>query len=362
VKASNLMSMFWTRLLLVLISGVLCWAQEELPEQVFRTGTNVVQVPVTLKTQGGMYANGLTQKDFRLYDNDKIQRVDLDVEYTPISMVVAIQRNNRTEAVLPHVKKIGPMLEALVLGEQGEGALVAFDHRIDVVQDWTNNGQRFTQALEKLRPGSSSSRVIDAVMEGVRMLRRRPDDRRRILLLISETRDRSSEGRMRDTLLEAEFAGITIYSININRALAAFTTPAAPPPPDRFPAAARSMPGVAPQTPTEVGRLRGDQSMDFKPIVREIFTQVEALFVPNHAEVFTGYTGGREYSFSGLKGLETAMLDFGEELHSQYMLSYTPNNLDEAGYHDIRVEVNRPGLDVRARPGYWMAYQPANRP
>ena len=99
--------------------------------------------------------------------------------------------------------------------------------------------------------------------------------------------------------------------------------------------------------------------MDLRPIVVEIFTQVKALFVPNPAEVFTQYTGGREYSFSGIKSLERAVSDLGEELHSQYMLSYSPSDqvLEEAGYHKIRVDVNRPSLEVRTRPGYWMAYK-----
>jgi len=351
-----------TPTLLIALSGLLCWAQEEQPEQVFRTETNVVQVPVTVKTSNGGYVNGLQKADFRLYDNDKLQKTDLDVEFTPVSMVVAIQRNNRTEAVLPHVKQIGPLLDQLVLGEQGEAALLAFDHRIEVIQDWTSNGVEFTQALEKLRPGSQTSVVVDAVMEGVRMLRRRPENRRRILLLISETRDRGSEGRMRDALLEAEFGGVTIYTVNMNRALTALTTQREPAPPDRIPPAARPLAGHVPQTPTEAARFSVDQTFDFKPIIGEIFTQVHGLFVPNHAEVFTQYTGGREYSFSNLKGLESALSDIGQEIHSQYLLSYTPNNTDEAGYHDIRVEVSRPGLDVRARPGYWMAYQPPTAP
>ena len=48
-------------------------------------------------------------------------------------------------------------------------------------------------------------------------------------------------------------------------------------------------------------------------------------------------------------------MNLGEELHSQYILSYQPNDTEDAGYHEIRVEVNRPALEVRARQGYWAA-------
>ena len=250
------------------------------------------------------------------------------------------------------------MLQTLVIGEHGEAALLAFDHRMDVIQDFTNDGALFTKALEKLTPGGSQFH------------------RRRLRVLRDphaappaagppadsgvDQRDQGpgQRGRIRDALLEAEINNVIIYSININRAIAALTTSSGAPRPDPFPPAAHSMPGIGPQTPHAIGQLRGDESMHFEPVFMEIFTQVKAIFVPNHAEILTEYTGGREYSFTGLKSLEQAVTDLGEELHSQYILSYTPSNTPEGGFHKIRVEVNRPGLDVRARKGYWMASKP----
>jgi len=46
--------------------------------------------------------------------------------------------------------------------------------------------------------------MVDAVNQGINMLRTRPQNRRRIILLISETRDRGSEGRRRDVLIAAQ--------------------------------------------------------------------------------------------------------------------------------------------------------------
>jgi hypothetical protein len=39
-------------------------------------------------------------------------------------------------------------------------------------------------------------------------------------------------------------------------------------------------------------------------------------------------------------------------------LSYSPNNQTEGGFHEIKVIVNRPNLEVRTRPGYWVAARP----
>jgi hypothetical protein len=49
------------------------------------------------------------------------------------------------------------------------------------------------------------------------------------------------------------------------------------------------------------------------------------------------------------------MNDIGKDLNSQYILSYAPTQAvkEEPGFHTIRVLVNRPGLIIRARTGYW---------
>jgi VWFA-related protein len=87
----------------------------------------------------------------------------------------------------------------------------------------------------------------------------------------------------------------------------------------------------------------------------EIFKSTKAIFVDNPVEVFTKGTGGTEFSFGKQKGLEEAIEKVGNEIHSQYLISYAPNNTAEGGFHEIEVEVNRPNIKVRTRPGYWLA-------
>jgi hypothetical protein len=107
-------------------------------------------------------------------------------------------------------------------------------------------------------------------------------------------------------------------------------------------------------TPTEV--LQNRQTGNFVPMFVEIFKGVKGIFIDNPSEVYTKYTGGREFSFASQRGLDDAITAVGAEIHSQYLLSYTPNNLDEAGFHTIEVRVKgRPNLKVRTRPGYWIA-------
>jgi hypothetical protein len=63
-------------------------------------------------------------------------------------------------------------------------------------------------------------------------------------------------------------------------------------------------------------------------------------------------TGGAEFSFMKRKALETAIRRLGEDLHSQYVLTFMPDRT-EPGYHELTVRVTRRGAErVRARPGY----------
>ena len=177
-----------------------------------KTTTTVVIAPTTVRDRNGDFVNGLQLQDFELYDNNKLQKVNADVRDEPLSLVVAVQRSSNLTDFLPKIQNIGTMLNQLVAGQDGEIAVVGFDHRIEVMQDFTNEGAKVSEAMKKMTPGSSSHAVIDAVNQSVRMLKNRPRDRRRVLLLIAEKRDRGSELRAREALTETQFANVSIYS------------------------------------------------------------------------------------------------------------------------------------------------------
>jgi VWFA-related protein len=339
-----------------LIAAALAAPQE--PEEPFRTGVNVVVAPAVVTDRNGNYVNGLQPHQFRLLDNEKIQDIKVDVSWVPISLVVAIQANAATEPVLPKIKKIGPLFQGLVVGEQGQVAIMAFDHRRQVLQDFTSDGDKLTAALQKLKPGSTTSSMVDAVIESARMLRKQPQGRRRVLLLISETRDHGSEGKVRDALTDLQFDNISVYSVNINRLIGTLLAKPEPPRPDPIPPTARNYPAGVPPTPSNAAQMSGNatNSANFIPAFVEIFKQVKGVFIDNPVEVFTKWTGGREHSFITQRDLENAVNAIGSELHSEYMITYTPNNKEEGGFHEIQVTVpGRDDVKIRTRPGYWMA-------
>src|SRR5579863_4335277 len=323
---------------------------------IFRGGTSVVIAPTTVRDRNGEFVNGLQLQDFQLYDDNKLQKVNADVRDEPLSLVVAVQRSANLTDFLPKIQRIGTELNQLVSGQDGEIAVVGFDHRIQVMQDFTKEGAKVSEAMKKLTPGSSNHAVIDAVNQSIRMLKNRPTDRRRVLLLIAEKRDRGSELRLREALTEAQFANVSIYSLDISTVVAALTDKGMPPRPPSIPAEAQHLPGGYPATPTTVEQ--NYYMGNYVPVFVDIFKAVKSVFVDDTLDVFTRFTGGREYSFIGERSLDKAISGISDELHSQYLLSYSPNNQTEGGFHEIKVIVNRPNLEVRTRPGYWVAARP----
>ncbi len=329
-------------------------------EHTIRATVNVVVAPVTVLDARGDFVNGLLPHDFRLYDNEVLQNIDEDVAFQPLSVVVAVQANWRVDAILPKIRKIGTLFDSMVIGDQGELAVIAFDHQVKTLQDFTSDPTKIKTAFENVKAGSNTSALIDAVTYSSRMLRRRPDHRRKVILLISETRDGGSEGKVRDAITDLQLYNISLYSVNINRLVSSLTQKPAYPRPDPIPTTARPMPSGALVTPDTVAQMQGapGQAANLAPLLKEMFLGVKAIFVDNPVEVFTKFSGGHEYTFVSQRDLERAVAEIGEELHTQYLLSYNPNNKMEGGYHAIRVEVNRPGLTIRTRPGYWLAAVP----
>ena len=116
------------------------------------------------------------------------------------------------------------------------------------------------------------------------------------------------------------------------------------------------MPMGIPATPTTVMQNYGVQNQaQFAPALKEIYIDAKGLFVQNPAEVMSKGTGGAEYTFLKQKGLEDALQKISQEIRSEYLISYRPSNMEEGGFHEITVTLERPDLVAKTRPGYWVA-------
>jgi hypothetical protein len=111
-----------------------------------------------------------------------------------------------------------------------------------------------------------------------------------------------------------------------------------------------------PSTPTTAEQYYGmGNRAQFIPVIKEIFIDAKGIFVKDPSTQFARATGGAEFVFYRQKGLEDSIQRISQEIHSQYLVSYKPNNADEGGYHTIVVSIDRmPQYSCKTRPGYWI--------
>jgi VWFA-related protein len=324
----------------------------ELDRPISASVTNIL-APVLVTDRSGNIVDGLQPHQFHLYDNNKEQNIQVDVTFEPLSVVVAIEAAARVEAILSQVKHLGSLLPTVV-GDHGEAAILAFDSRLRVMQDFTTDSDKLKAGIDKITAGNSSSRMIDAVERAVYMLGKRPKDNRKIILLVSETRDMASEGRLRESLITAQLNNVVVYTVDITQLAVRLSGKPMPPRPNPIDVTAQQPVGGNPPTPTTDSQSYGPSQVQFAPLLQEIYKDTKRIFVDSPSEVFAKGTGGAEFSFLKQKGLEEAVQRISLEIRSQYLITYNPSNKDETGFHAISVTVDNPRYIAKTRPGYWL--------
>ena len=217
------------------------------PDPRFAADSRLVLVPVNVTDANGRPVEGLEASDFLVADNSRPQKAGVDTIDTgvaPIALVIAVQSSGISTAVLEKVRKIGAMVQPLITGERGCAGLLSFAERVRWLQDCTKDPDALQRAFYELRPGEhKEARMLDAANSAVAHLLRHPNARR-VLLLISESRDRGSETDLEPVAVAAQSAGVTVYAATYSAFKTAFTskTPVGQPgPPERPKTASETM-------------------------------------------------------------------------------------------------------------------------
>jgi VWFA-related protein len=308
----------------------------------FRVKTSVVQVPVIVTDKNGGNFGGLSGSDFKVLDDNIVQEVTVDDFTTglaPISLAIAIQTSGISSPALTRIRHIGGMIQPLVLGLKGEAAVMTFDRDVSWLQDFTPDDNKLRDVLKDLKSGSamSQARMFDAIVAVADRMQERKG--RKVVLLISESRDRASETTFQQAVEAVERQGIEVFAATYS----AYATSLIAKPKD------------LPDLPTQV--ISGDPSdwPDSPPGVDflAIFSEVARLGKTNATQALTRATGGADYRFVKDRGIEEAIEKLGREIHSQYLLSF-PQRQGRTGRHQIQVLVpDHRNLRIRSRHTYW---------
>lgn len=305
-----------------------------------RTQSNVVLVPALVRDKSGNIIYGLKPDDFIIEDDGVPQTVHLDeaAESEPISVVIAIQVGRRADFELPRMRGLSTMLDPVFEQPGSEVALLTFDSKVHPLETFTSDDVTIARDLGDLSPGDRGAAVLDAINEAVKLLDRVPQNRKRVMLLVSETRDHGSQSVKIDDVIKA------IGNSNIVVYVLAFS----------------------PSKSNVLDTLRGNNNPDLHPEQTEMQPNPDLLapFVlaaqamrKNTAKAIAAQSGGEYEMFSSRKAFDAQITNFSNHLHSRYLLSFQPSN-PHPGLHRLVVKIGGPrDATVLARSSYWAVEQ-----
>jgi VWFA-related protein len=299
-------------------------------EPTFNTQSNIVIVPALIRDGKGHAIYGLQAKDFTIDDDGVEQTVHLDeaADSEPVSVVVAVQTGRRAMREFPRIRGLSAMLQPIFGQPNAKVALVEFDSKVNLVQDFTHNDGLIEEELKQLQPGDDGAAILDAVDYSVKLLEALPAGRQRVLLLVSETRDHGSkQAKLEDVVKAIGNSSTVIYALPFSPSLSQV---------------------LDTERGSNMDELQG--GANWIPL----FVMAVHAMKRNVPNAIASMTGGEYELFSSRKNFETKMTSFSNHLHSRYLLSFEPKN-PHPGLHAIHVHLkDQSTAIVLARTSYWV--------
>ncbi len=313
--------------------------------------TNFVELPVTVKDSNGRLVDGLLPTDFSVKENGTLQKLSF-FSADPFALSVAIVLDlGMPDAAVQKVNQTFPALVG-AFAPYDEVALYTYSSTVSDVSDFNGAGQKLTALLNEMKSerghnngvpvmsgpmangpvingipvGSQSTPVNtppkeahvlnDAILRAALDLSKRDRTRRKIILVISDGREYGSKASYNDVkklLLSKE---IQVKAVAVDSA---------------------ALP---------------------------VYRKLEQLHLPYtaHGDLLPKYVnatgGGVPYTELSRSAIEDIYAQAMSEARNQYTLGYTParpKTPTTTAYRSIEVLVNRPGLKIYAKDGYYPA-------
>ena len=281
--------------ILLLCGGFSAFAQQP----TFRTGTRTVALYATVTDAQKRLVPDLEQDDFQIYDNDKLQTIDLFVnEVQPITVVVMLDTSASMTGNLKLLEQAAEQFLMRMLPKD-KGLVGAFNDKIEFYPStFTNDRDRLIRSLRDLDFGNPT-RLYDAIAASMDRLDK--IDGRRVVLVFTDGEDTGSRTNDGSVLDQARREEVMIYAVGLRS--------------DYFNGARQ---------------VRSKPDSGLKRLAEE--------------------TGGGYFELDKTSDLAPTFTRVAQELHSQYVLGFTPTQLD-GKIHRVAVKA-KAGMMVRARRSY----------
>jgi VWFA-related protein len=319
-----------------------------------RANSTLVLVPAFVQTKDREIAYSLAADDFLLTDDGVPQRVYLDSNVTrPLSLVVLVQTGGAARAQFEDYSNLETMLEAMVGDTPGNAvSIVNFDSRPEAASPFSSDISQWRDAINHPDSGDSGAAIFDGLAFTLNLLKDRPQNTRRAILLLSQTHDDGSKTNLKDILRTAGETDTAIYSVTFSAEETSLK--------EAFKAPHGNKPiAVGPPSPPTVGESPGPDGspshvVAYFDLGAPLALAAGAMRKNTSAEIAT-LSGGESSSFANRAQLDDALSALTNHLRNSYMLSFYPVS-NRPGFHAISVRMaRRPDLVVSARSGYWSA-------
>lgn len=276
---------------------------------VFGVGVEEVRVDVSVTSKGAP-VRGLAARDFVLKDNGVLQDVEVvDRAAVPTTVVLALDRSTSVSGRKLELLRAAATAFLRGLRPQDEAALLAFDHRVELLCAATTDRVAVTTAIAGLQAGGASS-VVDALYLA---LKGRWGTGLPLVLLFTDGED-SASWLDNDDVLRA----------------------------------VRESPALLHVVGTEGRGLHLRSSTQGAGYAPRLTESGYANLLRRAAET----TGGEYWTVASAERLESAFARVLENAGARYVLRYEPHGVTRLGLHRLDVSVRRRSVTVRARREY----------
>jgi VWFA-related protein len=337
---------------------------------VFTTQAPLVIVPALVRTKAGDLLFTLTANDFVLTDDGVPQKLTLeeDTGGEPLALVVVVETGGAGARELEKLGHVGPMLATVVGGVPHKIAVVAFDSRPSLIQNFTTQIDTAASAIVALQQGDNDAAILDSLGFAVGLLRDQPPEYRRAILLVSETLDRGSRLTLEEAVRALSDTNTAIYSIGFSTAKSEATHYAYHELPiqpgwvfaNKYPNPPHGCMGTDPVPDPDATHHKLAQAYDCLGQLAPPLGLAKTAAIAatdglrrNVPETVAHLTGGEYFKLTDEKSLDRTLLTIANHLPNRYVLSFQPQ-APHPGFHAITLRA--PGytnLEVTARRSYW---------
>lgn len=302
-----------------------------------RVASQLVTLDVGVMTRDGMFIPGLKKENFRVLEDNVPQTVTgFNQTQAPITAVMLVEFSNNQYFYSFQIDSINASyIFAQTLKKDDWIAMISYDIRTRLLEDFTQDKRAILGAISMLQPGmamSQETNLFDALIDTLDRLE--GVEGRKYVILITSGRDSFSKHTLDQTLKRVQATKDTaIYVVSTGQALRNYA---------------------------ETNGL-----MRYLCSIAEFQCNMTFLQADNQMRTFARMTGGRFYAPLFQGSFKDAFVDIAQTIRNQYSLAYHPTNPAQDGsFRKIKVElVDDTGhpLKMRDEKGKDVKYQIVSR-